>query len=184
MVDEQQVQRTGGKSVVASQGVQGGAAVGDGADHAGDPVRDTGVRPDPARVGGVCLGQLHREHPRVGCCTGDPQRAVPAVGAQLQCQCRVCPAHRGVEEQAFLVADVDQDRLLIGEAVDRGDDVVEIAGAGVGEHIVDRGGLPAVADLSRSGDVSHPDRQPPDRPAQQRYPYFEGHAATVGLPGG
>ena len=135
-------------------------------------------------MGGIGLGQFHRQHPRSRCGPGDSQRAVPAVGAQLQRKRRVCPAHRGVEEQAFLVADIDQDRLLIGEAVDGGDDVVEVPGAGVGEHVVDRRGLTAVTDLSRSGDISDPDRQPPDRPAQQRYPYFDGHAATVGLPGG
>ena len=93
-------------------------------------------------------------------------------------------AHCGVEEQAFLIADVDQDGLLIGEAVDGGNHVVEVSGAGVAQYVLHRCGLPAVADLPGPGDVPDPRRESQDRPAQKGQADFEGHVTTVEDVGG
>jgi len=48
----------------------------------------------------------------------------------------VCALHGGVEQRAFRHR-VDQKRLLVGEFVDRRQDTVDVAFAGVGEDVVD-----------------------------------------------
>jgi hypothetical protein len=39
-------------------------------------------------------------------------------GAEFQHQRRPCLRHRGVEDESFLVADVDQEALVVTELVD------------------------------------------------------------------
>ena len=177
--DEQEIQRAGGEPV-SGQGVQGPSAVADGADHAGDPVGDPGVRPDAPGVLGVGGGHLDGEHPGLRCRPGDPQCAVAAVGAQFEGQAGIRASHGRVEQQTFLVADIDQDRLLVGEAVDGGDHIVEVTRAGVGQHVLDGGGFAAVAHLSGPQNAGQPDGQPPERPAQEGDAVLKGHAATIG----
>ena len=114
------------------------------------------MRPDPTGVGGVGLGKFDGVHLGSRGRPGDAQRPVTAVGAKFERQLRVGPPDGGVEQRALLVADIDQYRLLVGEPVDRRDDIVDVAGPSVGQHVLDGGGFPAVADLARGGDVAAP----------------------------
>ena len=154
VVDEHEVELPGAEAVLVGQRVERRAAVADGADHTGDPVVDAGVRPRSAAPRGVGRRELDGEHLGRRRRAGDPQRAVAAVGAQLQREARVGAADGGVEQRALLVADVDQERLLVGELVDRCQHVVDVAPAGVGHHVVGGGRLASVADLAGLGDVA------------------------------
>ncbi len=144
------------------------AAVADGPDHTGNPVGHPGVGPDAPGDLGVGGGELDREHPGSRRGTGDAHRPVTAVGTKLEGQSRVRPDHCRVEQRALLVADVDQERLLVGELVDGGDDIVDVARAGVGHHIIGGRGLSAVAPLTGAREVSGADSHPDERPPQQR----------------
>jgi len=168
-------ERAGAEPVFAGQRVEGQAAVADRPDHTRDPVIDAGVRPNTPRHFGVGGRELDREHLGRWSGAGDSQRAVAAVGPQFQRHARVGAADRGVEQLALLVADVDQERLLMCELVDLGDHVVDVAPACVGDDVVGSGGFAPVADLAGLGDVPSPDRQPPERPAQKRHPLLQGH---------
>ena len=159
VVDEQQVDRAGAESVCrpARRGCL--PAVTDGADHAGDAVVDPGVRPDPSGHFGVGRRQLDGEHLGVRCGPGDAQRAVAAVGAELERQLRVGATDGGVEQLTLLVADVDQHRLLDGELVDRCEHVIDVAAPGVGLDVGRAGGFPAVADLTGLDEARQPHAQ-------------------------
>jgi hypothetical protein len=175
VVEEQEVQRTGGKAVVAGQRLERASAVTDPADHAGHPVGHAGMRPNLPGVDGVGFGEFDGVHLGGRCGPGDAQRPVAAIGAQLESEFRVGAAHRGVEQHALLVADVDQHRLLVGEPIDGGHHVVDVARAGVLQHVFDRRGLASVADLARRGDVAGPGRHPQDRPPQERDALLQSH---------
>ena len=84
---------------------------------------------------------------------GDTQCAVAARGAQLQRQFRVRAPHRGVEQLALLVADVDQKRLLIREPVDGVEHAADVALAGIGQDVLNQGGFSTVAHLPGGRDV-------------------------------
>ena len=86
----------------------------------------------------VSAGKLHGDNPRLGCSGGDPQGAVAAVGAQLQCQPGTGPTDRGIEQLALLVADIDQKRLVVGVLIHRREGVADIAPARVCHHVVGR----------------------------------------------
>ena len=141
--------------MLARQRIQRVSAVSDGAHHAGNPIGHTGMRPDLAGIGGVGFGKLDRVH-LGGDARGDAQRTVTAVGAKFQGQFRVGAPDSGVEQRAFLVADIDQHRLLVGEPVDGCQDVVDVARPRVLQHVFDYGGFAPVADLARRGDVAGP----------------------------
>ena len=99
VVEEHEIQCLSGESVFIGQGVQGLAAVADGADHTRHPVGDPGMRPDPAGVGRVGCGEFDGVHLGVGRGARDPKRAIAAVGAQLECELRVgsvAPRRRAV----------------------------------------------------------------------------------------
>ena len=64
--------------------------------------------PDPASEVGVVRRQLDRVHMGRRRRTGDPQRAVPALGAQFENDQGIGPFDRGVEELALDIADVDE----------------------------------------------------------------------------
>ena len=161
VVQEHEIECARGESVLVGQRVQGAPAVADGADDARHAVGDPGMSPDLAGVGGVGFGEFDGVHLRVRSGAGDPQRAVTAVGAQFQRERGIGAPHRGVEELALLVADVDQDRLFVGELVDGGQHVVDVAGPGVLQDVVDRGRFASVTDLARLGDIARPGRHPP-----------------------
>lgn len=88
---------------------------------------------------------------------------------------RVGAPHRGVGQRPFLVADVDQHRFLVGEPVDDGQHVVDVARAGVLQHVFDGRRFAYVADLTRRGDVADPGGHPPHRPPQKRQALLEAH---------
>ena len=96
----------------------------------------------------LAADELDGEHLGVRCGPGDAQRAVAAVGAELERQLRVGAADGGVEQLALLVADVDQHRLLGGERVDGGQHVVDVAAPRVGLDVGRAGRFPAVAELA------------------------------------
>jgi hypothetical protein len=123
------------------------------------------------------LGQLDRVHLRVRRGAGDAQRAVAAVRAQFERECGVRAPDRCVEDFALLVADVDQERLFIGELVDGGDDVVDVTVSRIGDDVVGRSGLAAVADLAGPLDAAGADRDrhAQDRPAQKRHSLLQAH---------
>ena len=124
--------------------------------------------PDSPRNLGVGRGEFHREHLRGGRGARNPQRAVSAVGAEFEHHAGIGPPDRGIEQRTLLVTDVDQNRLLVGELVDRGEHVVDVAASGVAYHVIRGRSLPAVADLAGGGDVASAERKPPHRPAQER----------------
>jgi len=96
VVDEQEVELPGCEAVLGAQRVERSAAVTNGADDAGDPVGDAGMGPDTLRHFGVGGRALDGEHLGRRRRTGDPQRAVAAVGAQLQRQGGVGAANGSV----------------------------------------------------------------------------------------
>jgi hypothetical protein len=106
---------------------------------------------------------------------GDAERAVAAVGAQLKGEPGIGAADCGVEKFAFLVADVDQERLLVGERVDGGKDVVEVAATRIGLDICRAVRLPAVTDLAGLHEVGHCHTQPPHRGAQEGHSLLQAH---------
>ena len=164
---------------VSSPACRRSAAVPDGADHAVTRSATPACAQMRRATCGVGRRQFDRDDLGRRRGPGDPQRAVAAVGAQFQCQIRIGPLDRGVEHAALLVADVDQERLLVGEPVDRRDRVVEIARPGVGQHVVGSGRLPAVPDLPGARDVPSTDGHPQERPPQQRDATLEIHGVSV-----
>ena len=142
--------------MLAGQRIQGVPTVADGADHTRDPVGDTGMRPDLPGIGGVGFGEFDGVHLGGGGGLGDAQRAVAAIGAQLEREFRVGAPDRDVEQRALLVADIDQYRLLVGEPVDGCQDVVDVTRASALQHVFDCGGFAPVADLARRGDIAGP----------------------------
>src|SRR6185312_12666854 len=96
-------------------------------DH-GELIADSGVVPDAAGDRRVVRVELEGAHPSAG--RHDPghaQRAVPAVGPQLEQDAWRSPADRAVEDLALLVAHVDHHAAVHAEFVDHPDDVLGIA---------------------------------------------------------
>ena len=126
----------------------------------------------------LAAAQLHGEHLRRRRGPRDPQRAVPAVRAELQRELRIGSPDGGVEQGALLVADVDQDRLLVGEPVDRGQHVVDVSLPRVAHHVVGGRSLSAVAELAGLHERAATQRQSPHRPAQQGHSLLQIHDGT------
>ena len=84
--------------MLVGQRVQGAPAVADGADDTRHSVGNPGMSPDLPGIGGVGFGEFDGVHLRVRSGPGDPQRAIAAVGAQLQRQRGIGTPHSGVEE--------------------------------------------------------------------------------------
>ncbi len=183
VVEKYEIQCAGGESVVCGKRVQRAATVADGAHHAGDPIGDTGMRPDLAGIDGVGFGQLDGVHVGPRRRAGDAQRPIAAVGAQLESHLRLRSPNGCVEQRPLLVADIDQHRLLVGEPVDGCDHIVDVARSGVREHVLDCGRFTPVTDLARRGDVAGAGRHPPKRPPQQGDALLETHGRHPSPPG-
>ena len=145
------------------------AAVAERAEDHGHAVADPGVFEDSPRDLRVLHIELERVQVRPGRHrAGGPQRAVAAVRPELEKSPRLGATDRGVEDLSLLVADVDQELLLVGELVDRGDRGVEVAGRGVCDDVLAERRLTAVADLPLGGEPLHPEPHADERPPQER----------------
>ena len=84
VVEEHEIKRPRGKSVLIGERVQRAPAVADGADDTRHAVSDTGMSPDLPGVGGIGLGEFDGVHLGVWSGPGDPQGAVAAVGGPVR----------------------------------------------------------------------------------------------------
>ena len=106
VVDEQQIDLPGAETVLVRQRIECLAAIPDAADHAGNAVVDTRVRPNPAGHFGIGRRELDAVHLRRRGRAGDSQRAVAAVGAEFERSSGVRTADGGVEQLALLDSSV------------------------------------------------------------------------------
>src|ERR1700754_1718576 len=163
MVDEDEIDTARGRLAdgVAEQ-AECGPTVAQSADQTGDPVTDPGVIPDAAREIGVVGGQFDRIHMSRRRRAGDPQRAVAAVGAQFEYRPRIGPADRRVEELALHIADVDQQRLVVGVPVEGRQNVIDVATTRMAAHVVDDRAFAPVTYLTGLSQPVRTEYQPPE----------------------
>src|ERR1700733_5542169 len=164
VVKEYEIQTALGESVVLGQNLER-RPVADGAVNAGDAIGEASVRPHAAGYRGVGTGLFDREYVGARCRPGDPQPAVSAVGPEFDGERRIRALDGSVEQLALLVADVHEDRLVVGEVVDGVDRGVDIARRCGGNDVVGRRLLPAVTHLTRPYGVPAA-----ESPAQDRVP--------------
>jgi hypothetical protein len=94
--------------------------------------------------------------------TGDPQCAVAAIGAELQHDLRIRPLHRRVEQPALDVADIDQQRLVVGVPVQGPQHIIDITLARMADHIVDDRAFPPITDLTGLAQPVRTEHEPPE----------------------
>src|SRR6202012_69669 len=164
VVEEYEIQTALGESVVLGENLERRPVV-DGAVNAGDAIGEAGVRPHAARYRGVGAGLFDREYVGARCRPGDPQPAVSAVGTEFHGELRVRALDGGVQQLALLVADVHQDRLVVGELVAGFYPCGAFARRCIGNDVVGHRFLPAVTHLTRSYDG-----RAAESPAQERVP--------------
>src|SRR5262249_17517889 len=99
-----------------------------------------------------------------------PERAVAAVGSELEQPPGPDAPDGPVEDLSLLVTDVHHDALLVAELVDDPDDVVEVARPGAVGDVCGERLLASVADLPGGEEVSRAEEHAQRRPAQERKP--------------
>ena len=171
VVDEDEVHRAAREAVLRFEPRHRVAAVAQESDDHGRPITDARVVPDAAGDSGVRLAELDRVEPSLWRHhTRHPERAVAAVGPELEQPPRADAPHGPVEDLSLLVTDVHHDALLVAELVDDPDDVVDVARSGVGRDVGGECLLASIAYLPVRDEVSRAEDHAQHRPSQERNP--------------
>ena len=168
MVDEYEGEGAVAEAVLRFQGRDRLPAVAERADDHADPFAHTRVVDDAPRD--VRVARVELDRVQMGVVRHHPdraQRAVAAVGSELQQATRPNPADRRVEKLTLLVADVHHEALAVAELVDGADRVVEVAQGGVCCDVLAKRLLAAVPNLPLGRQMHHPHAHAEERLGEQ-----------------